>query len=222
MLDTLPPDILDHIAYFAGTYSPIGPPSGLVPLLGVSRSINAVLNRSANPHLYARIFETKFDCSALSRRFEQLNVFDKGRKGDGLLAAHVLSEELVLRCRVLTRIRTSYLARADDGTQVNEQEGKDELQELLLVAFVMTLENEGRNVEQLRRYAHITDWLAVFWFDLHGASRAVRNLEHEHWPLTPIYGQDEKAKLRESFGMWLLWFYLDPSELLRARSLATH
>ena len=111
-----------------------------MPLLTVSRAVYAAIDRSTNPHLYARIFNNMFDLNALSRRLGQLNA--KETTGS-MLSAHVLADELVRRCRVMTRLRTSYLAHSDDGSRAfstaDEQDGHDELEEMLSVAFVMTL-----------------------------------------------------------------------------------
>lgn len=218
MLANLPPDILDHIAFFAATHSIIGPPSDLLSLLTVSRSLHAALERSANPQLYARIFCAKFDVTALNRRYTQLQE-EKGEGAwDGNLPAHVLAEELVIRCHAMSQLRSSRFARIEEPGQVisvpAEQDTGGELDRILLLSFVMTLENEGRNVAQLRQYAHITDWLALFWFDLRGSSKAMTLLyESNKWPLTVSWIDDERAKSREAFAMWLLWFYLDPGEI---------
>jgi hypothetical protein len=65
----------------------------------------------------------------------------------------------------------------------------------------MMLENDGKNLRQLREYAKIDDWLKEYWFDDHGASWAKMAIRVDQWPSDS--GQT-------SLAMWLFWFLLKP------------
>ena len=93
-LNTVPQEVLEHIAYFAGTDTFLGPPSSIVPLLLTNRQIHASLSIATNHHLYARIFAHKFDTAAPRARF-----------GTFHLTAYALADELRRRCSVLKRLR---------------------------------------------------------------------------------------------------------------------
>ena len=217
MLDTLPPDVLEHIAYHASTHKLLGPPSDLITLITLCRSTSATLRRSANPHLYARIFAAKFDLTAPRRRLSHLF----GTDAQSVLSVTALADELVRRFTVLKRLRAEKYARtihSDVGTTHNihafdvsssNTKAEKRLDELLWVAFLMVLEDEGRNVAQLLD-ARVEAWLAVFWFDPQGASGAARILSANCWPLAPIQSFNERLKMRQAFAMWLFWFFLDP------------
>ncbi|KAF7321100.1 hypothetical protein HMN09_00197700 [Mycena chlorophos] len=182
-LDTVPHEILEHIAFISATDSVVGPPASLVPLLAVSRKIHSRLAFAHNHYLYAKIYQVKFDAGA---PFHAL---------DTQLCASVLAHELVNRCRLLTRIR----ARADDGARPRLGEGNDEVHELLFQAYLMMLENAGRNEQQLRDYARMGDWLRAYLFDEH----LPKAKSLEHWPPH----NDHTA-----LAMWLFWFLLRPDD----------
>lgn len=81
--------------------------------------------------------------------------------------------------------------------------GDEILQSLLWTAYLMMLENDGKNERQLRDYAQIDVWLREFWFDDHGASFAKSSIRMDQWP-----PNNDKTSL----GMWLFWFLLKPSK----------
>lgn len=214
MLDALPPDVLEHIAYFASTHKLLGPPSDLVSLVALCRSTSATLRRSANSHLYARIFAAKFDLIAPRRRLAQLY----GTNTRSVLSINALADELVRRFTVLKQLRVELYARSAHDEAIDEstidsstpsREANMRLDEMIWTAFLMVLEDEGRNIAQLLD-ARVEAWLAVFWFDSRGASGAVRTLSNDQWPLVPAYSTDSKLKTRHALGMWLFWFFLDP------------
>jgi hypothetical protein len=187
-LDTVPQEVLEQVAYFSVTHSFLGPPSTLSSLLITNRNIHSRLSITSNPHLYARVFLYKFDITPAIRRL-----------GPGRTTPCVLAQELKLRCLLLKRIRT----RLDSiGHSVPTHE-IDVLprHELLCHAYLMMLENEGKNEEQLRDYARIDDWLREYWFAELGSSRAFSFMTADLWlPETP----------ERSIAMWLLWFLLRP------------
>ncbi|KAF7312095.1 hypothetical protein MIND_00221800 [Mycena indigotica] len=131
-LDTLPLELLELIAFELTCLTPLGPPSALLTLLLTCKSINNALSRSMV--LYSRIFHFKFDTSAVQRRAfnpTPAQYFD----------------QLVLYCTQLQKLRSQ--VRADDCDDV------------LFSAFLMMLENDGRNAAQLE-HAGLDSYLDVF------------------------------------------------------------
>lgn len=188
-LDAVPHEVLEQIAFFTATNTFLGPPSGLVPLLLVNRQIYSWLSTQSNHHLYGRIFVNKFDIGAVTRRI-----------GADRTTPQILTRELQRRCFHLKRIR----ARSD--SIIYSLEGVDSgcARAILLDAFFMMLENEGKNEKQLREYAGMDHWLREYWFHEAGASRAVAFLRAEKW----LPDTQER-----SLAMWLFWFLLRPGQL---------
>jgi len=190
-LNVIPDEVLEHIAFYSGSEQLLGPPSSLPILLTLSRRINGALSPESTPHLYARIFSAKFDFAAPLRRL-----------GASALTASALMGELRSRCIVLKRIRAAKDCLHDKSPDTAN--GDDVLDNVLWVAYLMMLENDGKNAAQLRDYANIGDWLTKYWFDPRGRSLTVSHLEFGHWP-----ANDARAAL----AMWLLWFFFDPGAL---------
>jgi len=185
-LDALPQEVLEEIAYNVATDRFLGPPSALTPLLLCSRPISVSI--SANHHLYARIFKFKFDTSSAVRRLGKEN-----------LTSSVLASELRRRCVLLKNLR----ARSSAGRGPRIQTDGDvetSLFDLLSLAYVVAVEDEGKNKAQLGRYGKIKEWLHEFWFDAQGASLAVYCMRTGKWPFNGI---------ETSLAMWLFYFFLD-------------
>ena len=195
-LNTVPIEVLEHIALFSAAESFLGPPSSLPPLLFTCRNINSALSITANPHLYAQIFAYKFDSAPVMRRL--------GWHG---VAATALSSELQRRCTILKRIRRRLDARVPFDLVAASEVG-DSLRTVLWTAYLMMLENDGKNEEQLRSYAGIDEWLRLFWFDHRGASLARCAVKLDCWP------QNDE---RNALAMWLFWFLLRTGEFRFAR-----
>lgn len=187
-LDTIPQEVLEHIAFFTATQSFLGPPSSLIPLLNTNRRINTRLSIIANKSLYARIFVFKFDVGAPVARF-----------GSVRLSASALSHELQRRFELFHRIRGR-----SDAKSVNLTDG-DGLSDLLLHAYLIMLENEGKNERQLKDYAKMGDWLREFWFDEQGASKSIVHIRSGKWP---------PNSRTTALAMWLFWFLLTPSDYM--------
>jgi len=195
-LDTIPQEVLEQIAFCAATDSLLGPPSAIVPLLCTNRKINSYLSFTTNHHLYARIFMEKFDCSTVLRRLDSES-----------WTASVLSKELQRRFTYLKRLR----ARSDSILKSSlTSEHKKELRDSLWTAYIMMLENDGKNETQLRDYAMISDWLKEYLFDDCGGSSAKALISMGRWP---------RETEQTSLAMWLLWFLLRPGECLLVMSL---
>jgi len=123
-LDTIPCDILQHIAFICSTSSIFNPPVEVLHLLLTCRMFYQFLNIHEAPHLYAHIFCAKFDTQVSFRRY--------GRKwNDSALAG-----ELSSRCRLLQRCH-----RLDFSVVGLVQD--------LWTAIWMLLENDLLNVQQL-------------------------------------------------------------------------
>ncbi|KAI0339133.1 hypothetical protein BDW22DRAFT_1362095 [Trametopsis cervina] len=184
-LAQVPQEVLEHIAYYAATDTFLGPPSGIIPLVSLNRAMHNALSVTTNPHLYARIFVYKYDVAPAIRRM-----------GVDTISASAMVEELQRRSVVLKRFRHRLDSKGEAPGPM--------LTEMLWAAYLMILESDGKNEEQLREYALMNHWLREFWFDPAGASRA-RTIIHEQrgWP--------ESSEIM-SLSLWLLWFLLRPEE----------
>ncbi|KAM5532530.1 hypothetical protein V8D89_013817 [Ganoderma adspersum] len=194
VLATIPQEVLEHIAFFAATDGFLGPPEGITALLSVDRRTHAALSVSSNPYLWSRIFADKFDlpCPA-SGLLER----------DRTIGPTEVCEEFKHRCTLLKRVRnrTDSLATS----YVLSPTHRDCLRSILWMAFLMMLENEGKNEAQLREYAGFDGWLRDFLFHTNGASLAAWSVRVDLWP-----PNDE----RSSLGLWLFWYMLKPDEYI--------
>jgi hypothetical protein len=196
-LDTIPVDVLEHIAFFVGAETFLGPPSGIVALLCTNRRIHSCLSTAATHHLYARIFTYKFDCASGGRRLD----------ADCMTAA-ALTGELQRRFLYLGRIRKRLDSVITGKQSQVVSSGEDVLQQLLWIAYLMMLENDGKNEQQLRDYARMDLWLNEYFFDDCGASFAQSSIKMNRWP-----AHSEQISL----AMWTFWFLLKPGERHRLR-----
>ncbi|KAK4685588.1 hypothetical protein P7C73_g4567, partial [Tremellales sp. Uapishka_1] len=114
MLETIPPEVLSHIALHLVIATKTPP----TDLLCVSKTIHAILSPSANPRLYARVFRHHFDVAAAERRL-------------GDLTARELTVELRRRVTSLDRLKR-LVSERNVGT-VSEGD--------LWVVFLMLIEN---------------------------------------------------------------------------------
>ncbi|KIY44863.1 hypothetical protein FISHEDRAFT_50592, partial [Fistulina hepatica ATCC 64428] len=185
---SIPPEVLENIAFFCATSRFQGPPSGLLPLLSLNHRTNGFL--ACDRPLYARIFAYKFDVNAIAVRL-----------GQGLSTAEFLTSELQRRFIVLKRIRRRRDSVLDEGKLEDPSLSRD-----LFSVYVMILENQGRNMAQLCDYAELNVWLREFWFHPSGTSRFHPTVKREAWPvLTPSV----------SIALWLLLFALDFGKSIR-------
>jgi hypothetical protein len=125
------------------------PPTNLRNLTVICRRHYEVLNAKANPRLYARVFKTKFDVDAISRRF-----------GPTAISSVSLSKELQRRCICLKRIRKAVAFGKIKEPETGEK-GEAEVLENLWLAFMMLTENDGQNIQQLR-WARIEEYVKMF------------------------------------------------------------
>ncbi|KAF8192796.1 hypothetical protein K438DRAFT_1829685 [Mycena galopus ATCC 62051] len=186
-LDTIPHEILERIAFISASETLLGPPSTLLTLLAANRHIYARISFASNQYLYARIFSSKFDIGTSSRRFIDHS------------SPTILAHELIRRFRVLNRIR----ARTDSGAKPGSAGDGDSVHELLFHAYLMMLENGGKNERQLRDYAKMGEWLRDYLFKEHLPSWPRITTHVEHWP---------PHNDHSSLAMWLFWFLLRPDD----------
>ncbi|ETW80016.1 hypothetical protein HETIRDRAFT_453021 [Heterobasidion irregulare TC 32-1] len=194
-LDIVPQEVLEHIAFFAASADPIGPPADLVPLLLANRRLAAALSSASNPHLHARIFAAKFDARAPLRRL-----------GPRATAPAQLAADLRRRFVLLQRIRMHvgcFVHPTSAAADPDDPETHQLVSEMLWTVYVMMLENDGRNERQLREYAHMDAWLRDYWFDPSGASGARIAIASNQWP--------RNTEL-SAVAMWLFWFLLRPED----------
>ncbi len=187
----LPQEVLDEVAYLLGSDNFYGPPSSLMSLVLTSRHLYSRLSFRLNHHLYASIFRFKFDTAAAEARF-----------GSDRLTSWALADELRRRCIVLKRLR----ARIDSTTTTRHGcggESKMSLRDVLFTAYILVLENDGKNMAQLENYGRLEDWIREFWFDPHGSSLAIYSMRTGGWPFD---------RIETALGMWLYWFMLKPGE----------
>ncbi|KAJ7621964.1 hypothetical protein DFH06DRAFT_1232337 [Mycena polygramma] len=174
-LCVIPAEILEHIAYQLTCLDPLGPPSVLGPLLQTCKTVKGRL--AGNATLYSRIFKYKFDSSAVRRR-----AFDPTPKQ--------YYDQLRLYCTQLRKLRGQV---------------QDDCDEVLFCAYLMMLENDGRNAAQLE-HAGLDSYLDVFvrtrlWDDSHNS---------HGWPT------DNTAS---ACALWLVWM-TTTEEKLKEESVA--
>ncbi|KAJ7170955.1 hypothetical protein C8R46DRAFT_1087260 [Mycena filopes] len=169
-LYAIPSEILENIAYELTCLTPLGPPAALIPLLLTCKALNNKL--SGNTVLYTRIFKYKFDSSAVRRR-----AFNP--------TPNQYFDQLVHYCTQLAKLRMQ--VRADDCDDV------------LFSAFLMMLENDGRNAAQLE-HAGLESYLDVFV-----RTRMWDNRSSSHgWPA------DNTAS---ACALWLVWMTTTEAKL---------
>ncbi|EIM79856.1 uncharacterized protein STEHIDRAFT_69028 [Stereum hirsutum FP-91666 SS1] len=181
--DRVPNEIIEHVAFFTATLGRPGPPADLISLQLVSRRFASTLSTSTNPHFYVLIFRAKFDAEAYFRRL-----------GPEAKISENVVRELKRRFTLLTRFR---------GLQHSKVTLKTK--EMLWMAYLMMLENDGLNERTLRKYGRLDSWLRNFWFDPEGASFATYALGDNLWPPDSEFS---------TLAMWLFWLLLKPEEYL--------
>ncbi|KAH9854289.1 hypothetical protein C2E23DRAFT_818015 [Lenzites betulinus] len=171
----LPHDVILAIAAELADIDPLGPPRHLPPLFRACRYVHAVLH-THRKFLFARICRTKFDTRAAVRRF-----------GANAITNTALAFQLKKQTLALKRLRASDLSSYH-------------LTSDLWTAYLMFMENDGRNYGHLMDYAHLDDLIERFMDSTLWAHRE-SNLG---WPVdsTP-----------NSLVVWMLWFTMTPERL---------
>ncbi|THH19169.1 hypothetical protein EW146_g1949 [Bondarzewia mesenterica] len=170
MLFSLTQDHMEEIVLYAAEQSFPGPPSSLYSLMLTCRAFYSSLNPSTNPRLYVRLFNQMFDGLALARRLPPSSSLPE-----------YLATELKRRCLAMKCFRR-HDAR-DSG-----------LSTAFLVAYLMLLEDDGKNSEQLR-WSGLPEFVIDYLYQhLH------EDIEEHGWP------SDSEAN---SLAVALLWQLTD-------------
>ncbi|KAF8588561.1 hypothetical protein K439DRAFT_593646 [Ramaria rubella] len=178
-LESAPQEILEEIAFQAALIPFLGPPATLGTLLRISQKIHRALKRKDNPHLYAKIFRSKFDLHAVARRF-----------GEEFAYALEQADELVRRFEGLKRIKRNAYPREVSG---DEHDGG--LRVDMWMGYIMFLECDGNNARQLIQYAGIDRFALEF----------VRQGGRLHDGLHENEGWVVDCEIN-ALGMWLFWY----------------
>lgn len=211
---SLPPEILDSIATYAACSDPLPssfsstqqssprsflydislrpssvttPPTPLYALQLTCRRLHSLLSLTSNPRLYARVFRSTFDTSAISRRFPSTT-----------LTSINLAEELRRRCTLLQRMRQCVLDATLNPETYELTESESSIEELLWLAYLMMLENDGLNYQALC-WAQLHSFLAI-----HHASEMLESA------ISPGYPSDSVHK---ALALHLLYLLTDPEQL---------
>ena len=169
----LPPDVLLLVAFELADIDPLGPPRHLPPFFLLCRYITDILT-SHRKVLFARIHLAKFDTAAPSRRLRP-----------SALTTSALAFQLKKQTLALKRIRNGDL-------------NSDCLLSDLWTAFIMFMENDGRNYRHLVEYARIPDFLDRF---MRTRLWALRHRLGNGWPL---------EFTSNALVVWMLWFTMTP------------
>ncbi|TDL25832.1 hypothetical protein BD410DRAFT_837287 [Rickenella mellea] len=161
----LPPELLTRIAFFAVASDHCGPPRAVAALLLTCRRNYTALNFYGNKALWAQVFRLKFDVAAPTRRL-----------GARATLSVSLATESKKRFQALHRIRMGVIF------------GPHLLADLW-TAFLMMLENDGRNEVQLLDWAELPKFLNAL-ISFNGSA-------------TTLWSRDPTQL---SILVWLMWF----------------
>ncbi|CDO73394.1 hypothetical protein BN946_scf185013.g28 [Trametes cinnabarina] len=171
----LPHDVILIIALELATVDVLGPPSNLPALFSTCRYIYHVLSYERKA-LFAHIYRRKFDTRAAVRRL-----------GASSINNSALAFQLKKQTAALKRLRKGDL---DSRTLTSD----------LWTAFIMFMENDGRNYDHLVEYAKVDALMDRFMDE-----RLWRGREQNlGWPVDSTPG---------SLVVWMLWFTMTPERL---------
>ncbi|KIK59375.1 hypothetical protein GYMLUDRAFT_245443 [Collybiopsis luxurians FD-317 M1] len=184
---TLPPELLENIAFYYICPRILGPPISLTPLLLASKS--SYRNLTNAKHLYARVFKYKFSFSAIRRRgFEP--------------SAGEWASQLRSWCKVLRSVRRRRRRPAQEQyvDEVCDDIGMEEpdVQETMYTLWLMCLEDDGCNRLQMQ-ISGVYEWVEGY---ILGEMYKVLN---KGWPI---------ANAANSCAMWVLWYLSSKVRLL--------
>jgi hypothetical protein len=180
-LQSLPLEILDLIAFELVAFQPLGPPSDILPLLCTSSHFQHALSPGTNPVLFARIFRHKFDTRAIERR--------------AFTPSHVQCvEQLVHYCRTMQVLRSGDVYVRPRGTVIGGYDNDRSAVDAMFTAFMMMLEDDGKNARQLQEWAFADVFVERFL-----RRRLYENRErNDGWPL---------ENSPNSCALWLMWMF---------------
>jgi len=141
-MEAIPVEVLEKVVLALVDETLLGPPTNLPSLLRVSKTIHAKISITANPSLYSRIFARKFDGQPTVRRL-----------GDTFKYASKRENELVKRFKSLKRFKFMSCRQFFTVSTAHDD---------LCVAYLLFLENDGQNYQQLVNYACVDNFSARF------------------------------------------------------------
>ncbi|KAF5345268.1 hypothetical protein D9757_014426 [Collybiopsis confluens] len=183
-LDSLPPEVLENVAFYYICPRLLGPPASLAPLLLTSRAVSQKLSNAK--HMYARVFKYKFSFSAIRRRgFEP-------KPAEWMW-------QLRRWCEILWGVRKKrrrpngeeYL----DSGQYSEEPG---VQETMYALWLMCLEDDGCNRLQMQ-LAGVYEWVEGY------VRTGMYSVVDKGWP-TP--------SISNSCAMAVFWYLSSKARLL--------
>lgn len=113
---SLPPEIIEHIAFLLAQLSPFDPPKDVFALAFCNKNLKSRILPQCNHRIWAKLFRARFDHAAITRRFGKQN-------------AEILKDAFIQRTTALNRIRN-----------FDDQPDSVSLQDLWL-AYLMLLEH---------------------------------------------------------------------------------
>lgn len=145
MLNTIPPELVSHIALQLAKET-LRPP---VSLLQSCKAMHTACSPQTNPRLYANVFEASFDLEAAERRLTNSGSGSgsKHRQREDntirdVVTAAAITTELRRRVMALDRLRA--MCAAEDVSEVRNED--------LWVIYIMLIEN-GESFAALRLYS---------------------------------------------------------------------
>lgn len=171
-LTTVPYEVLSRIALETACIDVLGPPSHLPALLRTCKHVYFSIGRSAA--LFASIFKARFDTTAPRRRFGPLALLSQN-----------LALQLQSYCRALRWLR---LGDIYSPTLEND----------LWIAYIMMMENDGKNAAQLKEYARLPDF--------------VNRLVRTRLPESRGEGNWPEESDTVNLSLWLMWMCTDTGE----------
>ncbi|TFY66405.1 hypothetical protein EVG20_g4681 [Dentipellis fragilis] len=169
----VPREILEQIVRETALDDPVGIPSDVLSILLSCKAINNALSFATNKDLYARIFKGMFDIDAARRRF-----------GHRALHSRNLASQFRQQCLTLKRIRSQDIY-------------SPHVLEDFWIAFIMVMENDGKNREQL-------DWAGLPSFVNAFIRARLWEQTVNGWPVdSPV----------NTLALWLLWCTTDSASL---------
>lgn len=172
MLSRIPLEILEEIALQLVESQPLGPPSDIIDL---STTCSRIHDHLSNPSFLARIFKFKFDTTAIRRR----SVVSINSSG--------YADQLKKYCHVLKVIRSNDFDSLD-------------IEEALFSAFIMMLENDGKNQCQL-------DWAGLDAYLL----RYLREKLYEDAEASNGWPAENPSN---ALALWLMWMNTTEGEFI--------
>jgi len=179
-LNTIPTDILLQVIHQLALLESCGPPSSIfVSLLQTCKALASLESLL----LYSIAFKGQFDSHAVERRLPS-----------AAMTSSSLMIETKRRWKCLRRIRWA----SQDVSLWKSAYTLEQKREDMWTAFLMLLENDGRNWKQLT-WAHLHTYVQAF----------------VEWDLIPASEGEELPPETEerALGLWLLWFLSDTGKV---------